>query len=149
MKNESLQKLFALAAAAGMIGLAPVSQAAEDEEETPLAEQMDEISSSLKSLRRLKRDPDRWGKSAAAIEKGAAALIKALAFTPKEIEALPAGPAKTKALADSRRLMGLTLAGLSELQLAFMAKDEAKVEAAIEKLKEIKAEAHEKYNKDE
>ena len=58
-------------------------------------------------------------------------------------------PAKLKALADSRRLMGLTLAGFAELELAFLAEDEAKADAALEKLKEVKGEGHEKYNKDE
>ena len=77
------------------------------------------------------------------------AVIAAMTMIPKEIKALPEGPAKIKALADSRRLMGLTLAGFAELELAFLAKDEAKVEAAIDKLKDIKAESHEKYNKDE
>ena len=78
MKKESLNKLFALIVAAGMMGIAPVAQAADDDE-TPLAIQMDEMSSALKSLRRLKRDPERWSKSAAAIEKGAQACIKARA----------------------------------------------------------------------
>ena len=45
--------------------------------------------------------------------------------------------------------MGLTLAGYAELELAFLAKDEEKVEAVLDKLKEIKAESHEKYNRGE
>ena len=148
MKKESLNKLFALIVAAGMMGIAPVAQAADDDE-TPLAIQMDEMSSALKSLRRLKRDPERWSKSAAAIEKGAQACIKAMAYVPSEIEALPAGPEKAKALADARRMLGLTLAAFSELELAFLAEDEEKVDAAVDKLKELKGDAHEKYNKDE
>ena len=148
MKKESLNKLFALIVAAGMVGIAPVAQAADDDE-TPLAIQMDEMSSALKSLRRLARDPERWSKSAAAIVKGAQACIKAMAYVPSEIEALPAGLEKAKALADARRMMGLTLAAFSELELAFLAKDEEKVDAAIDKLKELKGDAHEKYNKDE
>jgi len=146
MKIESLHKLFALVAAAGIMSFGPVAQA---EDESPLGEQMDEMSGALKSLRRLKRDPERWAKSAAAIEKGAQACIKVMTMVPKEIADLPAGPAKAKALADSRRLMGLTLAGFAELELAFLAEDEEKVETALDKLKELKGEGHEKYNKDE
>ena len=146
MKIESLHKLFALVAAAGMMGFAPVAQA---EDETPLGEQMDEMSGALKSLRRLKRDPERWTKSAASVEKGTAACIKAMTLVPTEIADLPAGPAKAKALADSRRLMGLVLAGFAELELAFLAEDEEKVEIALDKLKELKGEGHDKYNKDE
>ncbi|NIP92956.1 MAG: hypothetical protein GWO24_05635, partial [Akkermansiaceae bacterium] len=106
-------------AAAGMVGFAPVALA-EDDDEPPLAEEMDEISGALKSLRRLKRDPERWSKSAAAIRKGADHCVKAMTMVPKEIEALPDGPAKVKAMADSRRLMALMLAGFCELELAFL-----------------------------
>jgi hypothetical protein len=70
-------------------------------------------------------------------------------WIPKEIEELPEGPEKIRALADSRRLMGLTLAGYAELELAFLAQDEEKAEETLDKLKEIKAESHEKYNKGE
>ncbi len=45
--------------------------------------------------------------------------------------------------------MGLTLAGYAELELAFLAQDEEKAEETLDKLKEIKAESHEKYNKGE
>ena len=45
--------------------------------------------------------------------------------------------------------MGLTLAGYAELELAFLAEDEEKVEEVLDKLKEIKAESHEKYNRGE
>ena len=147
MKKESLHKLFALIAAAGMVGFAPVAQA--EDEESPMAKAMDEMSGALKSLRRLKRDPDRWNKSAAAVAKGSEAVIGAMTLVPKEIAKMPDGPAKTKALADSRRLMGLTLAGYAQLELAFLSEDEEKVEAALDNLKELKAESHEKYNKDE
>jgi hypothetical protein len=148
MKKESLHKLFALVATAGFIGFAPVAHA-QDDEETPLAKAMDEISGSLKSLRRLERDPEKWTKSAASIRGGADACIKAMAFVPAEIEAMPDGPEKLKAKADARRLMGLTLAALCELELAFLAEDEAKVDELKDKLSDIKTESHEKYNKGE
>lgn len=147
MKKESLHKLFALVATVGVLGVAPVAQAADDE--PPLAEAMDEMSGALKSLRRLARDPERWTKSAEAIRGGVDACIEAMKFVPAEIEAMADGPEKLKAMADSRRLMGLTLAAYCELELAFLAEDEAKADEIIEKLKDLKKEAHEKYNKDE
>lgn len=149
MKKESLHTLFALVAAAGMLGFAPVAQAQEEEEESPLMLAMEEISGSLKSLRRLKRDPERWTKSAEEIRKGADWVIKAMAYVPAEIEAMPDGPEKIKAKADARRLMGLTLAAFCELELAHLAEDEAKVDEIIEKLSDLKEESHEKYNKSE
>ena len=76
-------------------------------------------------------------------------VISAMRMIPREIQDLPDGPAKLKALADSRRLMGLTLAGYGRLELAFLAESEEQVEEALDFLKEIKAESHEKYNRGE
>ena len=114
-----------------------------------MAEAMDAMSGSLKLLRRLERDPDRWPKSAAMVAKGSSVVIAAMRMIPQKIQDLPDGPAKLKALADSRRLMGLTLAGYGRLELAFLAESEEQVEDALDFLKEIKAESHEKYNRRE
>ena len=152
MKKESFHKLITLVAALGLLGLAPHARSGEDTEKSEakdMEEAMDLMSGSLKGLRRLRRDPDRWTKSAALVAEGSQSVIAAMKWIPKEIEELPEGPEKIKALADSRRLMGLTLAGYAELELAFLAKDEEKVEAVLDKLKEIKAESHEKYNRGE
>ncbi|HAT19480.1 MAG: hypothetical protein VX317_01415 [Verrucomicrobiota bacterium] len=152
MKKESFHKLITLVAALGLLGLAPHARSGEDtkkSEAKDMEEAMDLMSGSLKGLRRLRRDPDRWTKSAALVAEGSQSVIAAMKWIPKEIEELPEGPEKIKALADSRRLMGLTLAGYAELELAFLAKDEEKVEAVLDKLKEIKAESHEKYNRGE
>ena len=152
MKKESFYKLITLLCLVGVLGVSPHARSGEDEgkkEPKDMAEAMDEMSGSLKMLRRLRRDPDRWVKSAAMVAKGSQAVILAMKFVPNEIGELPEGPDKIKALADSRRLMGLTLAGYAELELAFLAEDEEKVEEVLDKLKEIKAESHEKYNRGE
>ena len=153
MKIESLQKIIALGVAAGILGAAPVSPAAEDGENVKkvapkdMAEAMDYMSGSLKGLRRLRRDPDRWKKSAALVAEGSHYVIAAMKMIPADIQKLPEGPAKVKALADSRRLMGLTLAGYAERELAFLAEDEDMVDDVLDKLRELKAESHEKYNR--
>lgn len=151
MKNESLHKLFALVAAAGLLGSVPLQADHHEKGKGPadLEEAMDEMSGALKSLRRLKRDPDKWNKSAAAVAAGSKACIAAMSMVPEEVKKMPDGPAKMKALADVRRLMGLTLAGYAELELAFLAKDQEKADAIMDKLKDLKSTAHEAYNKDE
>ena len=83
------------------------------------------------------------------VAKGSSAVISAMRMVPREVQNLPDGPAKLKALADSRRLMGLTLAGYARLELAFLAEDEEQVDEALDVLKELKAESHEKYNRGE
>ncbi|HJM65383.1 MAG: hypothetical protein CMN05_00240 [Roseibacillus sp.] len=152
MKKESFHKLITLVAAVGLLGVAPHARSGEDTKEPEakdMEEAMDLMSGSLKRLRRLRRDPDRWTKSAALVAEGSQIVIASMKWIPKEIEELPEGPEKIRALADSRRLMGLTLAGYAELELAFLAQDEEKAEETLDKLKEIKAESHEKYNKGE
>ena len=152
MKIASFHKLITLAAAVALLGVVPHAQSGEEKKEAgpkDMEEAMDLMSGSLKGLRRLRRDPDRWSKSAALVAEGSQSVIAAMKWVPKEIEELPEGPEKIKALADARRLMGLTLAGYAELELAFLAKDEEQVEAVLDKLKEIKAESHEKYNRGE
>ena len=150
MKKESFHKLITLVAAVGLFGLAPHARGGEEAEKPEpkdMGEAMDLMSGSLKRLRRLRRDPERWTKSAALVAEGSRIVVASMKWIPKQIEELPEGPEKIRALADSRRLMGLTLVGYAELELAFLAKDEEKVEETLDKLKEIKGESHDKYNK--
>ncbi len=152
MKIALFHKLITLGAAVALLGFVPHAEGGEEKKSAgpkDMEEAMDLMSGSLKGLRRLRRDPDRWTKSAALVAEGSQSVIAAMKWIPKEIKELPDGPDKIKALADSRRLMGLTLAGFAELELAFLAEDEEKVEAVLDKLKEIKAESHEKYNRGE
>ena len=58
------------------------------------------------------------------------------------------GDEKAKALADSRRLLGLSYAALCELEIAYLEKDPAKIEAAMTKVKGTKKEGHKKYTDD-
>ena len=70
MKKESFHKLITLVAAVGLFGLAPHARSGEDTkkpEAKDMEEAMDLMSGSLKGLRRLRRDPDRWTKSAALV----------------------------------------------------------------------------------
>ena len=148
MRKTIFTKLVAIHTVAGIAALATAVHA-ENDEEAPLGKEMEEMGGALKKLRRFKRDPGRWEKSAAAIREGCEHCIKAMPMIPREIEAMPEGPKRRMALADSRRMMGITLALYAELELAFLAEDEKKADELIEKLKDLKVESHEKYNKGE
>jgi hypothetical protein len=65
---------------------------------------------------------------------------------PVQISGMPDGSDKAKAVADYKRLMGVTLVAMAELEIAFLSEDEAKAEELADKLKDIKAEGHERYN---
>ena len=152
MKKASCGIILALISFVVLAGPGFAADSGVQENEAPpkdMAEAMDAMSGSLKLLRRLERDPDRWTKSAAMVAKGSSVVIAAMRMIPQKIQDLPDGPAKLKALADSRRLMDLTLAGYGRLELAFLAESEEQVEDALDFLKEIKAESHEKYNRRE
>ena len=139
MKKETFGKLFALCALVGFVGVAPVM--ADDDEETPLAEQMETVSGSLKKLRKA----EGFEAKAELIRGAQAACIKSMEFLPAMFKDIKDEKEKAKAKADFKRLMGLTLAGLGELELAFLNEDEDKADAAIDKLKDLKKEGHNAY----
>ena len=138
MKKESIAKLFALAALVGFVGAAPLTA---DEDETPLSEQMEIVSGSIKKLRKA----DGFEAKAELARAAQAACIRSLEFLPAMFKEMKDAKAKAKATADYKRLMGLTLAGLGELELAFLNEDADKADEVVDKLKDLKKEGHSAY----
>lgn len=112
------------------------------EDESPLGEAMDELSGSLKKLRRARS----FEEKAELVRGGIDACIESMKHLPVQISGMPDGSDKAKAVADYKRLMGVTLVAMAELEIAFLSEDEAKAEELADKLKDIKAEGHERYN---
>jgi len=137
MKNELFGKLFALCALVGFVGVAPVVA----DEDTPLAEQMETVSGSLKKLRKA----ESFEAKAALMRDAQAACIQSMQYLPAMFKNIEDAKEKAKATADYRRLLGLTLAGLGELELAFLNEDEEKADEVIDKLKDLKKEGHNAY----
>jgi hypothetical protein len=142
MKVESIGKLFALGAMMGLVAIAPVR--ADDDEETPLSEQMEDVSGALKGLRRA---PDFAAKAELA-RKGQEAILGTLKYLPKMFEGMDA-KTKARSVADYKRMIGLTYSLFAELELAFLAEDEDKADEIVDKLKDLKKEGHEAYVEDE
>jgi hypothetical protein len=138
MKTERIGRLFALVALVGFVGVAPVTA---DDDETPLGEQMETVSGSLKKLRKA----DGFEPKAALVRDAQAAIIKSLQFLPAMFKDIKDAQAKAKARADFTRLMGLALSGLGELELAFLNEDEDKADEVLDKLKDLKKEGHKAY----
>jgi len=61
---------------------------------------------------------------------------------------MPEGPEKEVALADSRRLMGLTYAALCELEIAYLKKDDKLIAELAQSWKDLKKEGHKSYTDD-
>ena len=136
-----MRTLYTLLVAATSVTLGTASVYAEDE--TPLAKEMSETSSALKSLRKIAKDDYVGG--AAAARTAHEAFLKGMVYPAAAIEAMPPGLEKAKALADQRRINGLAYAALCELEMAYLAKDDAAIKAATTKIKEVKKEGHDKY----
>ena len=126
-------------AIAAVMGFGSVSFANADED-TPLAQEMDKVSSSLKGLRKAETFADKI-KLAQTAQK---ATLKSLEYLPilfKDVQ----GKDLAKGTADYKRLIGLTYAALCELELAFIAEDDAKADEVVDKLKALKKEGHSEY----
>lgn len=133
-------KTFALAA---VLGFSPMTHVAADD--TPLAEQMEEVSKSLKLLRRAETNADK----VVLVQKAQVATLKGLEFLPASFKNIKDKDVLAKATADYKRLTGLAYVGLCELEMAFLAGDEDKADDAIDKLKDLKKEGHKAYKSED
>jgi hypothetical protein len=129
-------KTFALAAVLGFVPMSPIAA-----DETPLAEQMDIVSGSLKRLRRAETTEDK----VVLIQKAQAATLKGLEYLPAGFKNIKDQAELAQATAAYKQLTGLAYVGLCELEMAVLAEDEEKQDEAIDKLKELKKEGHKTY----
>ena len=142
MKIQSILNRFALPVLIVSSSLVSSSLTAE-EEKTPLYKSMKEANSALKSLRKIEIGD--WKAGVAASREAAAGILKGFAYLPALVNDMPEGKAKDVAIADYRRLMGISYASICQLELAYLAEDQALVDEAAAKVKEIKKEGHKKY----
>lgn len=139
--NLTTFKSFAIVAVLGFAPMTPIAVA----DETPLAEQMDIVSGSLKRLRRAETTDEK----VKLVQEAQVATLKGLEYLPAGFKNIKDKKALAKATADYKRLTGLTYVGLCELEMAFLAEDEEKSDAAIDKLKELKKEGHKAYKSED
>lgn len=135
--------IIPLVMASSLLVLPVVAQDEAEEQESPLYESMDEANKALKSLRKIEEGD--WAAGASAARAAAAGILKGVIHIPVLVTEMPEGKEKEVALADYRRLMGLSYASLCELELAYLSEDQAVVDEVRAKVKEIKKEGHKKY----
>ena len=114
------------------------------DEDTPLGKQMDTMNDAYKAMRR-ETDP---AKGAALAREAQDAMVKAITETPELVKALPEAE-QAKASAEFRKSMGLLIATLADMELAFLDGDMDKVKEVVTKMRESKKEAHNKFMEDE
>ena len=146
MKHTIYSKLFVLGLTSVFLAFSLPAMADDESDETPLGKSMEQSGKALKSLRKMPKDD--WKAGAKAAREAADGLRKGMEFIPALVKEMPEGKAKIKSVADYRRMMGLAYAALCELELAYLDEDQAKVDAAMAKIKAAKKEGHKKYEDD-
>ncbi len=129
-------QVLALAAVAGFGTLTPAFA-----DDTPLAEEMDELSGSLKGLRKAETTEEK----VKLVQAAQVATLNSAKYLPVIFKDVTDEKKKALDTADYKRLIGLTYAALSELEEAYLKEDEEKVAEIRKKLKGLKKEAHKKY----
>ena len=144
--SNSNSKRFLLGVSSLVFAISLPVMADKESDETPLGKSMEQSGKALKSLRKLAKDD--WSAGAKAAREAADGLRKGMEFVPALVKEMPDGKEKVKAVADYKRMMGLAYSALCELELAYLDEDQAKVDAAMVKIKAAKKEGHKKYEDD-
>lgn len=134
---------FKTIAFAALLGFAPMAPVIADD--TPLAEQMDIVSGSIKRLRRAESTEEK----VKLVHDAQAATLKGLEYLPAGFKQIKDPKVLAASTADYKRLTGLTYVALCELEMAFVAEDEEKSDAAIDKLKNLRKEGHQAYKSED
>ena len=114
-------------------------------DDTPLATQMEVMNDAYKAMRR-ETDP---AKGAALAREAQDAMIKAILETPTLVTDMPDGPEKAKASAEYRKMMGMLIATLSDMELAFLDGNMEKVKEVVDQMRESKKAGHDKFMEEE
>ncbi len=146
MKKNTLSTWFFLPIFIGSLALSASVSADEEEGRTPLESAMEQTSDALKSLRKM--DKSDWASGAKAARTAADGVRKGMEFIPALVKDMEDGKEKSKAIADYRRIMGMSYVALCELEIAYLEEDQAKVDAAVSKVKATKKDGHKKYTDD-
>ena len=136
MKFNLSIKTLAITSVMGLGMLVPVHA-----DDTPLAEEMDVLSGSLKRLRKAETAAEK----VELVHAAQKATIKSLQYSPMVFKDIKDEKEKAKATAGYKRLIGLTYAKLCELEFAYLEGDEDKADEIKGELKDLKKDGHEKY----
>ncbi len=112
------------------------------DEETPLAEKMDEVSGSLKLLRRAGDD---YALCLDHIRKAQRALLECFAYTPLKLEEVPDGKEKAMAVANYRKTLAASYQTLCDLELAYLSEDLDQIDDARDKVKMSRKSGHQEF----
>jgi len=114
-------------------------------DDTPLAKQMEALNDSYKAFRKTENAAE----GAAKAREAQGHVLKGLAETPAMLAKMPEGPARAKASASYRQMMGQLYVKLCEVEQAFLDNKKERVEAIMLELKELKKKGHNEFMEEE
>lgn len=123
------------------LGLFAVVPAQAEDEDTPLAVQMDVLNDAYKAFRRT----DDAAEGAKLAREAQEAVIKGMTMTPEFVEKGGHPDGKEKAMVSYRKQMAQLLINLCDVESAFLAKDLEKVKELIDPLKDSKKQGHNEF----
>ena len=121
--------------------LMPVMSVRADDDDSPLAKEMEVINDAYKSLRRTK-DAAEGVKLAREAQAG---VLKAVTMTPEFVEAGGHPDGKEKAMVSFKKQMAQLFITFCDIEAAFLAEDLDKVKELITPLKDSKKKGHNEF----
>ena len=111
-------------------------------DDTPLAEKMDEVSGSLKLLRRAGDD---YAKALELVHAAQKQLLETFAFVPEKVEKMADGKEKQMALANYKKTLAASYQTLCDLELAYLSEDLDQIDDAMDAVKKSRKNGHEEF----
>ena len=112
------------------------------DEDTPLAQKMDEVSGSLKLLRRAEGD---YPKSLELVRQAQTQLLESFPYVPELIEKMPDGKEKQIAMANYKMQLAAAYETLCGLELAYLSEDIDKIDDAMDLVKKSRKDGHKEF----
>lgn len=117
-----------------------------NDEDTPLAKKMDEVSGSLKMLRRAKDD---YAECLKLVRAAQSQLLECFAYVPSLVETMPEGKAKETAIASYKKTLAASYQMLCDLEIAYLSEDQDKIDDAMDAVKDSRKRGHEEFMEEE
>jgi soluble cytochrome b562 len=114
-------------------------------EDPPLVKHMEQLDDAYKALRKT----EDAAKGAELARDAQNAAVKTLGEIPTMISKMPDGPARDKAAATYRHMVGQLYVKLCEIEKAFLDNQLDRVAAIVEEIKELKKQGHNEFMEDE
>jgi len=135
MKQRLLPALFA----------ATLCLSATAAEDPPLVGHMERLDEAYKALRKTE-DATQGAELARDAQN---AVVKTLGEIPSLISKMPEGPARAKAAATYRRMIGQLYVKLCEIEHAFLDNQLDRIPTLVDEIKELKKQGHNEFMEDE